>query len=267
MRVRAAQLPSPPAGADRVIIAPGAVIVLDGASAFGPASVTPSAYADRLGAELATALAARPDAPLPQILAASIGSAAAALGLADDDGPSSTVTIARAREAGFDLLVLGDSFISCRSGGSEAVLTDDRLDGLGLPQSRRYRERLAAGSGYDAAHSAILRELQAAQRARRNIPGGYWIASASPEAAGHAITVTLPATSVEWIVLATDGAADTARHLGLDDWGTVAQADQAELSALLRRCHDWEEHADPGGRQLPRAKRHDDKAIAVIRPT
>jgi hypothetical protein len=31
-------------------------------------------------------------------------------------------------------------------------------------------------------------------------------------AAGHAITRTLPAASLEWIVLATDGAADTARH-------------------------------------------------------
>lgn len=265
MRVSTAQLPRPPVSADRVIITPCAVIVLDGASAFGPAAVTPSAYADRLSAELASALAARPDAPLPQALAGAIGAAAAALGLPDDHGPSSTVAIARVAGASVDLLVLGDSYAVCRSSGSDAVLTDDRLGRLDLPQSRRYRERLAAGSGYDATHAAILRELQAAQRSRRNIPGGYWIASANPEAAGYAITVTLPAASVEWIVLATDGAVDTARHLGLDDWDAIARSGHAGLSALLRRCHDWEEHADPDGRQMPRAKQHDDKAIAAIR--
>jgi hypothetical protein len=39
-----------------VVTAPGTVIVLDGASAFGPAAVSPAAYADRLGAELASAI-------------------------------------------------------------------------------------------------------------------------------------------------------------------------------------------------------------------
>jgi hypothetical protein len=265
MNVATAQLPHPPAGADRVIITPSAVIVLDGASAFGPATVTPSAYADRLGTELASAISARPEALLPQILADAIGATASALDLRDDHGPSSTVAIARVKEDSADLLVLGDSYLAYRSAGTTSVITDDRLDHLSLQESRRYRERLAARSGYDSVHAAILRELQAGQRARRNTTGGYWIASANPGAAAHAITRSLPAASLEWIVLATDGAADTARHLGLDDWDTVARFGQPGLSALLRRCHDWEEHIDPDGRQLPRAKRHDDKAIATIR--
>ncbi len=58
--------------------------------------------------------------------------------------------------------------------------------------------------------------------------------------------------------------AETARHLGLDDWDAIARSDQARLSALLQRCHEWEESADPDGRHFPRAKRHDDKAIATI---
>ena len=265
MNVAIAQLPLPPAGADRVIIAPGAVVVLDGASAFGPATVTPSAYADRLGTELASAIAARPGAPLPQILADAIGATASALDLRDDHGPSSTVAIARVMDDSAELLVLGDSYIAYRSAGTTSVITDDRLDRLNLQQSRVYRERLAAGSGYDGAHAAILRELQVGQRARRNTTGGYWIASADPGAAAHAITRSLPATSLEWIVLATDGAADTARHLGLDDWNAIARFGQDGLSALLQRCHHWEEHTDPDGRQLPRAKRHDDKAIVTIR--
>lgn len=54
MRVQTALLPHPPAGADRVVVTPGAVIVLDGASAFGPATVSPDAYADQLGTEIAS---------------------------------------------------------------------------------------------------------------------------------------------------------------------------------------------------------------------
>ena len=174
------------------------------------------------------------------------------------------MAIARVNHGTVDLLLLGDSYIAYRSAGTTAVLTDDRLDHLGLPQARLYRERLAAGSGYGPAHTATLRDLQAGQRARRNVSGGYWIASANPEAAEHAITLTLPVTSLEWIVLATDGAADTARYLDLDDWEAIACCDQARLSGLLQHCHEWEGTADQDGRQYPRAKRHDDKAIATI---
>ena len=265
MRVQTAQLPCPPQGADRVIITPGAVIVLDGASAFGPAAISPAAYAERLGGDLASAIVADTDAPLSQILAAAISATANALDLRDDQGPSSTVTIARISSADADLLILGDSYIAYRAAHATTVLTDDRIDRLNLQQSRRYRDRLAAGSGYDATHSTTLRELQARQRARRNVPGGYWIASADPAAAEHAITHTVPMALLEWIVLATDGAVDTAQYLGLDDWEAIARFNQAELTTLLQRCHDWEANTDPHGRQRPRAKRHDDKAIATVR--
>jgi hypothetical protein len=247
-----------------VIVTHGAVIALDGASAFGPAAVSPAAYADRLGTEIATAVTASPAGPLPEILATAIIATASALSMPDDDGPSSTVAIARVNDTAADLLLLGDSCIVYRSAGTTTVLTDDRLGQLGLSQSRLYRERLAAGSGYDPAHAELLRELQAGQRARRNVPGGYWIASADPEAARQAITVTLPVTSLEWIILATDGAAGTIRRLGLDDWDAIARTDQAGLSAILEHCREWEENTDPDGSQFPRAKRHDDKAIAAI---
>lgn len=264
MRVRVGQLPCPPEGADRVVVVPGAVIVLDGASAFGPAPVSAAAYADCLGKELASALASDMAAPLQEVLASAIATTASVLDLHDDDVPSSTVAIARSDSETVDLLVLGDSFIAYRSDDAIAVLTDDRLGSLRLPQSRRYRDRLAAGHGYDEVHAAILRELQAGQRVRRNTPGGYWIASADPRAAAHAITRSIPAWAVRWIVLATDGAVNTARHLGLDDWEAIAGMDQAELAAFLRRCHSWEEAVDPDGCQFPRSKRHDDKAIAAI---
>jgi hypothetical protein len=264
MRARTAQLPRPPEGADRVIVTRDAVIVLDGASAFAPSPISPAAYADHLGTAIAAGLDASPGAPLAAILASAIHRTAETLGLRDDSGPSSTVAIARMGGKDADLLMLGDSYIAYRAGETTGVLTDDRLDGLALPERSRYRDRLAAGAGYDDTHAATLRDLQAAQRVRRNRSDGYWIASADPEAASHAITLTIPIPEVKWIALATDGTVTTARHLRLDDWDSIACSDETALAALLQRCHDWEKHDDPNGRQLPRAKRHDDKTIAVI---
>ena len=264
MRVTTAQLPQPPRGADRVIATSSAVIVLDGASAIEPASVPPGVYADHLGASIAAALTARPEAALTSALAEAIEAAAGTLGLAGDSCPSSTVAMARVTRDGADLLVLGDSFIFYDMGPGAGVLTDDRLGELRLPEQSRYRERLAAGGGYDDAHRALLRALQRGQRKHRNRPGGYWIAETAPVAARQARTLTLPASATSWIVLATDGAVNTVRHLGLDDWQAVARYAPAELARLLQRCHDWEARTDPGGQRFPRAKRHDDKTIASV---
>lgn len=265
VRINAAQLPEPPHGADRVIVAGNAVIVLDGASAFEPASIPPGEYASRLGGSIAAALTDAPQAPLASVLAKAISATALALGLDDDaDCPSSTVAMARLADGALDLLALGDSYIFYGTGPGTRTLTDDRLAGLHLPQQRLYRERLAAGGGYDDVHRELLRALQRGQRPRRNRPGGYWIAAADPAAASHALTLTLPATADTWAVLATDGAVNTARHLGLDDWAALARSGPAALARLLRHCQDWERHADPDGQQFPRSKRHDDKAIASL---
>jgi serine/threonine protein phosphatase PrpC len=265
VRTAAAQLPEPPYGADRIIVTGNAVIVLDGASAFEPAGVPPGEYASSLGDSIAAALDKAPAAPLASVLAEAIAAAASALGLDDDDGcPSSTVVMARLAGGTLDLLALGDSYIFYGTGPATGMLTDGRLSGLHLPQQRQYRERLAAGGGYDDAHRELLRALQRGQRLRRNRPGGYWIAAADPAAAGHALALTLPATAETWAVLATDGVVNTARHLGLDDWPALARSGPAAVTRLLRHCQDWEQHADPDGQQLPRSKRHDDKAIAAL---
>lgn len=266
MRITTAQLPQAPHSADRVVTAGTAVAVLDGASATEPTDIPPGLYADRLGASITAALAAGPEAVLTEVLGDAIEAAARGLGLAGDDGPSSTVAMARMAGGRLDLLVLGDSFIFYDAGSGTAVLTDDRLGALRLPEQGLYRERLAGGSGYDDTHAALLRRLQREQRKQRNRPGGYWIAGADPAAARQARTLTFPAYALSWAVLATDGAVNIARHLGLDDWPALAHCDPPTLTRFLEHCRDWEEHADPGGRQFPRAKRHDDKTVAGILP-
>ena len=263
MHVWIAQLPHPPDGADRVVVMPGAVIVLDGASAFGPAAVSPATYADRLAPR-----SPRPSTPVrPGRFRRSWPPPSprprSHWACHDHDGPSSTVAIAARRRGHGRPALLGDSYIAYRS-AAPAVITDDRIDHLGLPQARLYRERLAAGSGYGPAHAATLRELQAGQRARRNAPGGYWIASADPGLRPHAVTLTVPAAGLEWIVLATDGAVDTARHLAPRRLGGHRPLRLGPAVVPPSALPRMGQETDPDGRDLPRAKRHDDKAIAVI---
>ncbi|TWE13675.1 hypothetical protein [Prauserella muralis] len=235
-------------------------VVLGGASAFIPVPVSAQDYAAYLGRRIIGGLAAEPEAELSAALADAIEATAHELGLKPGRSPSSTVSILRQRPDRVGLLALGDSVIVLPG----EVVTDERIDGLRLAQRDEYRRRLAAGSGYDDRHRELLRQLQTEQAERRNVEGGYWIAEAEPKAAEHALQVSRPASAVRWAVLATDGAYTTMTRLRLDDWPQVAEANETGLAALLDRCQVWEPDVDPDGRQLPRAKRHDDKTIAAV---
>ncbi|PKV93942.1 hypothetical protein ATK30_4802 [Amycolatopsis echigonensis] len=260
MHVTTAQLPPAHASDDKIFATPDAVIVLDGASAFRPVPVPASDYADKLGRHIVVSLERDPSVDLRAALRSAIEKTAEELSLTPGDSPSSTVTILRRKGPSVDVLALGDSVIVL----PDEVVTDDRIDDLNLEPRRLYRERLASGKGYDDTHRRLLRELQEQQAVRRNAEGGYWIAEAVPDAADHAVTASFSVEAVPWAVLATDGAYDVMTHLGLDDWPVLSKADGAELSALLERCQSWEDEVDPAAVSLPRAKRHDDKAIAVV---
>lgn len=259
-----AQLPEPPAGQDRVFTTLDAVIVLDGASAFGPVEVDAATYAEHLGASITNQLHDQADADLPYVVAAAIASTRDVLDLAPGKSPSSTISIVRVFGDRLDVLALGDSPVLLgRTDATVERICDDRL--AKLPNNARtlYRKRLADGHGYDDEHRALLREVQTVQRTQRNQPGGYWIAEAEPDAARHTLTRSYDRGEVEWCILATDGAADPIDHLGLANWRALAHA-PSRLRELLHRCTDWEAHDDPDGCQLPRAKRHDDKTIAAV---
>ncbi|WP_306999418.1 hypothetical protein [Amycolatopsis thermophila] len=260
MRVATAQLPPIEDSDDKIFTTPNAVIVLDGASAFVPVPVPASTYADELGRQIVACLTEQPDAELQGVLAEAIALTAKALELEPGRSPSSTVTMLRQTNGVVDLLSLGDSVAIL----PDEVLTDERMDELDLAPRRQYRQRLAEGGGYDEAHRALLRQLQTQQGERRNRPGGFWIAEASPEAAHHALVEHRPVSAVPWAVLATDGAYNTMTHVGLTDWERIAGASSDELARILDRCQQWERDKDPHARKLPRAKRHDDKAIAAV---
>jgi len=230
VRVDVAQLPEPPEGQDRVHTAPNAVIVLDGATAFGPGAVDAGTYADELGGRIAAYLANRPSAELAGVLAAAIADTRDHLGLSPGDAPSSTVSIVRITQAYIDVLVLGDSpVIVGHIDKQPEVIVDDRVSRLFNPHRAEYCRRLADGHGYGEPHRAMLREIQAVQAAHRNRAEGYFIAEADPNAADHAITRRYTRQRVGWAILATDGAADLLQHLGLANWPAIA-ADPTQAS-------------------------------------
>ncbi len=260
MRVTTAMLPDDDASQDRVFTTSFAVIMLDGASAFVPVDVSPGTYVDTLGGFLVEHLTEHPEVDLTDALAAAIQRSAALLDLHPGVSPSSTVAIARQRDDDVDLLVLGDSQIATPF----CIYVDDRIARFADAQRAAYRVRLAGGYGYDDTHRELLRALQTEQSRHRNIDGGYWIAEAVPAAAHHAITTSLSIDAAPWLVLATDGAYRPMQHLGLDDWSAVAAKDSTDLDGLLNALHRWETDDDADGLALPRAKRHDDKTIAVV---
>lgn len=249
---------------DRTVLLPGAVAVLDGASAPDPAERDGGWYAEQLATELAARLGDG-TLELATILADAIAAVASAHRLVPGSSPSSTVTILRWTDERVDGLVLGDSplVVFGADGRPEEVL-DDRLAGVGPAQRVAYHDRLAAGGGYDDVHRDLLRKLVGEQRRHRNRPDGYWIAEADRSAARQALTSSWPAAGVVAAILATDG---VSRGIGraLPDWSAVlALAGAAGPDAVLDAVRT-PERADPDGRRWPRSKPYDDQALVVVR--
>ncbi|MBF6079263.1 protein phosphatase 2C domain-containing protein [Nocardia beijingensis] len=269
--LRSAQLPGS-SNEDRIYMGANAVVVLDGATSHRPSEgPTGGQYAECLGAALIDILSAEPHTPaLAVVLEEAIRRTVATLHLPVKAkvSPSCTVAIARHRcdDDVVDLLLLGDSTVVVgRSDGTEQVVTDGRMSQLDLPESREYKSRLRRGYGYDDTHRAVLGALQQAEQLHRNEPDGYWIASTDPLAARHAVSFACDTRTLQWVILATDGAVDGLASVGLGWQEVAAAAGDPELLALLQQAAEWESGVDPHGLLRPRSKRHDDKTVAVVR--
>lgn len=134
-----------------------------------------------------------------------------------------------------EYLVLADSYVLVgAAGGSTVVVTDEReiavrrsclalLDGLkvGTP-------------AYDAARETAVE----AMRARRNQPGGYWIAKDDPRAAEEAVTGAFLFADLAHLALLSNGAARIVDLYRLASWSTLLAPCQdngpAEILRLLR---------------------------------
>ena len=232
---------------DYVVAGPDWAVVLDGATPV------PGAHSGcrhgvpwlvrRLAAGLGRRLTLADPGLLPELLAGVIAETrdahAGTCDLDKPDTPSSTVSVVRVRGGSLDYLVLCDSPLLLRHRDGEVTLiADDRL------------ARLAGGGPLSADQV----------RARRNQPGGFWVASTDPGAAYEAVTGSVGLDAVSDAALFTDGVTRLAEWYGnswADIFARLTEGGPAGLIELVR--------AEEGQSPPPTSKQHDDATAVHIR--
>ncbi|WP_457032532.1 protein phosphatase 2C domain-containing protein [Kitasatospora sp. P5_F3] len=252
---------------DHIVVLPDAVIVLDGVSTVTGDEPRGGWYARTLGAELARAFGDGAGPDLRVVLAEAIRAVAAEHRLLPGRSPAATVAVLRRSGDRLDAAVLGDSpVVAYGRDGAVHELRDDRLADLVAPrpQLAEYRNRLAAGSGFDPRHRELMQELREFQYTVINREGGYWIAEAEPEAGLHAVTASWPLADLTDVLLATDGVSSLVDDYQLAGWATLVEdCRRAGPQWLVDAVHEAEA-GDQGAMKWPRGKIHDDKALAHI---
>jgi len=180
---------------DFVGAVPCAVVLLDGAGIPGAEHLCHHGtawYAHTLGGLLLSRLARGPvdlSAALADTIDEVAGRHRGTCDLADPSSPQAAVAIARAVGDRLDYLVLADAYV---------VLDDEAPSVLTDPREVSIRAEVLA------AHDTVPAQVRAF-RARRNQPGGYWIAKDSPAAAAEAVTGSVPLATVLGVAVLSNG--------------------------------------------------------------
>jgi hypothetical protein len=186
--------------------------------------------------------AQEPTVPLRQALAEAIGDVRALHeGECDLDrgGPSATVVAVRLGAEHLEHLVLCDSSLLLEHADGEVErLTDPRID-----------EVVRAETG------------AAAVEARRNAPGGFWVARHEPEAAEQALAGSARLDGLRAVHLVSDGITRAVDLLGLHDDASLARALRTDPRSVLRQLRAAEADLPPARR--PR-KVHDDGTVVTL---
>ncbi|WP_173096754.1 protein phosphatase 2C domain-containing protein [Actinomadura verrucosospora] len=268
MRVQIASEPGRPGrdNEDFAAAAPGLFVVVDGAGA--PAGVASGCehsvawYAHNLGGMLLGA-ATDVGVGLDEALAVGIERVnalhAGTCDLGHPGSPSATVAMARVNGERLEHLVLSDAVVVLDLADREpVVITDDRLAEV-IARLDESAELSAVGS---REHTERLRSRVERLGSYRNQPGGFWVASTKPEAAGEAFAGSTPLRELDAVALLSDGASRLADRFDLMSWpellAVLRKAGPTELIARTREV----EASDPNGMRWPRGKASDD-ATAV----
>lgn len=159
----------------------------------------------------------------------------------DRGGPSATVVAVRWGAEHLEHLVLCDSSLLLeQTDGTTTRLSDPRID-------------------------AVVREEVRAEavEARRNAPGGFWVARHEPEAAEQALVGRTPLRALRAAHLVSDGITRAVDLLGMHDDAALARSLREDPHALLRELRRAEAGLPIGRR--PR-KPHDDATVLTLCP-
>lgn len=270
MRVALATEPASPAhlNEDFAAATNTLAVLLDGATL--PAGVTMPCrhdarwFASALGTRLLAELSAEPPVWIAEGVARAIDAVATehakTCEIDDETHPSATVTILRELPDVYEYYVLGDSTIVFDlAGGVQAARSDKRLSEIAAPERERAR---TAKCGTPERNSALV-DLVEAERAQRNVRGGYWIASANPDAAARGHQGHISRRELCRAALLSDGAAAVVERYNLMDWRAALDTMEKDgPQAIIRAARDAED-SDPQAERWPRSKVHDD-ATAVF---
>jgi hypothetical protein len=253
MRVSLATEPASPmrSNQDFAVATNSLAVLLDGAvlPAATAATGAPCAHDARwftraLGARLIGELSAEPPVWIAEGVARAIDDVATqhakTCDIDDETHPSATIAILRELPDVYEYYVLGDSSVVFEmADGTQVVRSDKRLSQL-MPDER--------------------------DRARRNVRGGYWIASANPDAAARGRQGHIGRGNLRRAALLSDGAAAVVERYELMDWGSALDAmDKDGPRAIIRAARDAES-SDPRAERWPRSKAGDDATVVLCLP-
>lgn len=233
---------------DFVGAVPGAVVLLDGAGIPGTESICRHGvawYTHRLGGLLLGRLSRGDAADLATALADAISQIAGehrdTCDIANPSSPQATVAMFRFDGARADYLLLADSWaVLDRVAGGPHAITDER-------EVSNRRECVAPLAGlargtpdYERVRDGCIEAL----RARRNQPGGYWIAKDDPHAAAEAVTGSLPLRELTGAALLSNGASRIVSPYELADWPGVLRLLASDgPGEIIRRVREAESGA------------------------
>lgn len=246
-------------------------ILLDGATL--PAIVaTPCPHDARwftraLGTRLLTELSAEPPCWIAEGVARAIDAVATdhakTCDINDETHPSATIVILRELPDVYEYYILGDStLVFDVAGGSIAARTDKRLSNVAVPERERARTAKQGTPERDSTLAALVK----AERSQRNVRGGYWIASANPDAAAHGQQGHIALRQLRRAALLSDGAAAAVERYDLMDWRSALDlVDKDGPQAIIQAVRDAEA-SDPQLNRWPRSKVHDDATAVFCAP-
>ena len=158
----------------------------------------------------------------------------------DETHASAAVAILRELPDVYEYYVLGDS-----------TIVFDLADGTQVARSDKRLSQLAPAER---------------DRARRNVRGSYWIASANPDAAARGRQGHIGRGDLRRAALLSDGAAAVVERYELLDWRSALDAmDEGGPRAIIRAARDAED-SDPLAERWPRSNVHDDATVVLCTP-
>ena len=234
---------------DFVGAGPGAVVLIDGAGIPGMESVCSHGvawYSHTLGATVLGRLSREPGTDLVAALADGIEEMAGrhrhTCDIASSISPQATVAIIRYDQESLDYLVLADVFIVLDSSETgPQVLTDPREVDARTEISTLLDGLTAGTPEYEQAMPSVREAFWA----RRNQPGGFWIAKDDPEAARQAVTGSVPIGQLNGAALLSNGASRIVDPYHLAKWPDVLDLMRTDgPDEIIRQIRTAETEAD-----------------------